>query len=82
VQELWTCGISRIIDSTLAVDSVIVLKNEVKKIEHFRLICSYFNTDLKTSEPLKTLVMLVICYDLCLANRFITHYLIVLTGLA
>src|SRR6218665_282767 len=49
-------------DGTVSVDTVTVFKRKLGDwvIKHFIVVCSGFNTDYGSSEPLKTLVML--CY--------------------
>src|SRR6218665_2258864 len=49
-------------DSTVSVENVTVFKRKLENwvIKHLIVVCSSFNTDYGSSEPLKTLVML--CY--------------------
>ena len=56
VVDLW----NELDDSTVSVDNVTAFKRKLGEwyIKHSMVMCSGFNTDYKSSEPVKTLVML------------------------
>ena len=62
--DLW----NELDDSTVSVDNVTVFKRKLGKLGYG--VCSGFNTDYGSSEPLKTLVML--CYVM-LTDRMINQ---------